>query len=362
MSLFSIFDFGFSIESRAKKSLSGFQSKVVSGNRRSTIHNPNLGWGIAIGLALTLCGTTIHAQQPTKIPTIGWAGVAASGSRIELFRRELREIGYFEHKNIKIEVRSAQDKLDRLPNTIDELLGLGVDVLVVPSTPGALAAKKATNKVPIVFIGSGDPIAAGLVDSLSRPGGNITGFTTIGSVLAGKRLELLKETVPALSRVGILWNSHDPTTAQQWKESQQPARELGLHLHSMDVSSIEHYRRAFSEAVKTRCNAVAVTHSAPFVSNQQQIVSLAAENRLPVIYPRADFVRSGGLISYGADEAEPYRRSASIVDKILKGAKPAELPIEQPTKFELVISLPTAKRIGLTIAPNVLARADRVIR
>ena len=201
-----------------------------------------------------------------------------------------------------------------------------------------------------------------MVASISRPGGNITGFTSIGSQLAGKRLEILKETVPHLSRVAVLWNSRDPTTTQQWKESQVAARELGLKLHSMDVTAPQQYRKAFSGAAKAGSNAAAVTHSAPFVSHQQEIAALAAESRLPAIYPRRDFVDSSGLMSYGGDEAEPYRRAAALLDKILKGAKPAEIPIEQPTKFELVINLKTAKQIGLTVPSNVLARADRVIR
>jgi putative ABC transport system substrate-binding protein len=275
---------------------------------------------------LLLADARYAEAQLVKIPKIGWLGYAVLGSRIELFQRELRELGYIEGKNIAIEVRSADDKLDRLPVLADELIRLKVDVLVVPSTPGALAAKNATRTIPIVFTGSGDPVAAGLVDSLSRPGGNITGFTTIGAVLAGKRLELLKEIIPNLSRVAVLWDSHDPTTAQQWNESQLPARGLGLQLHSMDVSSAEKYASAFKEATKARSAALAVTHSAPFVSNRQRIADLATKNRLPAIYSRGDFVESGGLMSYGADQTEPYRRVALIVDKILKGTKPADIP------------------------------------
>ena len=332
-------------------------------NRKSKVQNRK--WtGIFAVILTCVCGDSVVRAQQAKIPTIGWVGVShtASPPRIELFRQGLRDLGYVEDKNIKIAARFADGRLDRLPALIDELLRLEVDVLVIPSTVGALAAKKATKKTPIVFTGSGDPVAAGLVDSLSRPGGNVTGFTTIGSVLAGKRLELLKETVRNLSRVGVLWNSRDPTTAQQWKESHPPAQELGLQLYSLDVNSTEKYQSAFKDAIKARCAAVAVTHSAVFVSNQQRIATLAAENRLPAIYPRGDFVHRGGLMSYGADDAEPFRRIASMVDKILKGTRPADLPVEQPTKFELVINLKTAKQIGLTIPPNVLARADRIIR
>jgi putative ABC transport system substrate-binding protein len=237
-----------------------------------------------------------------------------------------------------------------------------VDVLLTPGTPPALAAKNATRTIPIVFYFVGDPVAAGLVDSLPRPGGNITGFTIIATVLAGKRLEILKETIPKLSRVALLWNPQDPSSAQQWKESQLPARELGLQLYSMEVSSADKYEGAFKEATKAGSGALAVTLDGLANSNQKQIAELAAKNRLPVIYARRDYVESGGLMSYGADNAEPFRRAAVLVDKILKGTKPADLPVEQPTKFELIINLKAAKQIGLTIPPNVLARADKVIK
>jgi ABC-type uncharacterized transport system substrate-binding protein len=239
-------------------------------------------------LLLILCVLpNIHfaEAQQAKLVKIGWLGVApiVSSTGIEFFRRELRDLGYIEGKNITIEVRSADNKLDRLSILADELARSKVDVLVVPSTPGALAAKNATRTIPIVFLGSGDPVAAGLVNSLARPGGNITGFTTTGSVLAGKRLELLKETVPNLSRIAVLWDSHDPTAAQQWKESQLPARELGLQLYSMEVSKADKYEEGFKEATKTYNAALAVTHSARFASNRQRIAELAAKNRLPTI-------------------------------------------------------------------------------
>ena len=203
---------------------------------------------------------------------------------------------------------------------------------------------------------------AGLVESLSRPGGQITGFTHIQTVLAGKRLELLKETVPKISRVALLWNPQDAASKRQWKESQVPARDLRLQLHSIEVSSGDKYEGAFKEATKKGSGALAVTQDALALSNQKLIADLAAKGRLPAIYPRADFVVSGGLMCYGADREEPYKRAAVFVDKILKGAKPADLPVEQSTKFELVINLKAAKQIGLTIPPNVLARADKVIR
>jgi putative ABC transport system substrate-binding protein len=233
---------------------------------------------------------------------------------------------------------------------------------VTASTAGALAAKNTTRTIPIVFYSAGDPVATGLVDSLARPGGNITGFTVISALLAGKRLELLKETIPKLSRAAVLWNPQDPGPAQQWKESQLPARELGLQLHSMEVSSADKYEDAFTQATKARSAALAVTLHTLANSNQKRIADLAARNRLPAIYPRGDYVESGGLMSYGPDQTEPYKRAAVMVDKILKGAKPADLPVEQPTKFELMINLKTAKTLGLTIPPVVMMRAEKVIK
>jgi ABC-type uncharacterized transport system substrate-binding protein len=319
---------------------------------------------LALCTMFALCFTA-QAQQQAKMPKIGFLspGSAPSNTSIELFLREFRKLGYVDGKNIAIEVRHAEDKLDRLPDLAHELVSLKVDLLLTPGGNGALALKNATRTIPIVFFGAvSDPVEAGLVDSLARPGGNITGFTTISAVLVGKRLELLKETVRKLSRVAVLWNPKNALSEQSWKQSQVPARELGLQLHSMEVSSADRYESAFQEAIKARSAALAVTQHTLANSNQKRIVNLAAKNRLPAMYYRGDFVESGGLMSYGADQDEPYRRTAVFVDKILKGTKPSDLPVEQPTKFELVINLKTAKQIGLTIAPNVLARADRVIK
>ena len=310
--------------------------------------------------------TPVVAQQQPKVPKIGWLEVRPDDSRtpFELFKRELSALGYVEGKSIVFEYRNAGTKLDRLPALADELVRLGVNLIFAVPAPAAVAAKKATRTIPIVFLGGFDPISAGLVDSLARPGGNITGFTSIISLLAGKRLELLKETVPKLSRVAALWDPQNAGSAQQWKESQLPARELRLQLHSIEVSSAERFEAAFKEATKANSNALILMESQFFYSNknQKQLAGLAAKNRLPAIYSRADFVESGGLMSYGADQAEPPRRVASMVDKILKGTKPADIPVEQPKKFELVINLKAAKQIGLTIPPNVLARADKVIK
>jgi putative ABC transport system substrate-binding protein len=305
------------------------------------------------------------AQQQAKVARIGYLVTRSSSDQspgLESFRREIRALGYIEGKNMVIEQRSAEGKLDRLPAAADELVRLRVDVIVTASTPGALAAKNATRTIPIVFTSVGDPVAAGLVDSFARPGENITGFSEISVALAGKRLELLKETIPRLSRVALLWNPRNPGSAQQWKESQLAGRELGLQLHSMEVSSNDKFNSAFNEAIKAHSAALAVTQDSLFNANPRLVTDLAAKHRLPAIYTRREFVESSGLMSYGTDRVEPYRRAAILVDKILRGAKPADLPVEQPTKFELVINLKTAKQHGLTIPAIMLARADRVIK
>ena len=304
-----------------------------------------------------------EAQQPKKLSKIGWIGTSSgSATGLESFRREILALGYVEGKNIVFESRYADNKLERLPTLAEDLVRREVDVILTGTLSGSLAAKNATKTIPIVFVISADPVAAGLVDSLARPGGNITGVTNISAVLAGKRLELLKETIPKLSRVAVLWNPQDPSPAQQWKESQVAARELGLQLHSMEVSSADKFEGAFKEAIKARSGALAVTRGPLAASNQNQIAELAAKYRLPAIYGRGDYVESGGLMSYSTNDVDQYRRAAVYIDKILKGTKPADLPVEQPMKFEFIINLKAAKQIGLTIPPNVLARADRVIR
>jgi putative ABC transport system substrate-binding protein len=309
-------------------------------------------------------GLPAQAQQSAKIPKIGWLGVrpAAPGTALELFMRELRVLGYVEGKNVVVEYRSADGKLDRLPALAEELVRLKVDVLLTPATSETLAAKNATKTIPIVFYSIADPIALGLVDSLARPGGNITGFTTISAELGGKRLELLKETVPNLSRVAVLLNPQAPSAALEWKENQLAATALKLQLYAMEVGSADKYESAFNAAIKARSNGLTVISSAFHYSNQKRITELAAKNRLPAIYPRADFVQGGGLMSYAADQTEPYKRVAVFVDKILKGTKPAEIPVEQPMRFEFIVNLIAAKQIGLTIPPNLLVRAQKVIR
>jgi putative ABC transport system substrate-binding protein len=335
-----------------------------SDNRKSKIKNPKWCWGFAIAVWLTICGAAIEAEQPAKVPTIGFLlpDTAASSIGMKVLQRELHALSYIEGKNIRFELRFADNKLDPLPALAEGLVRLQVDVLVVGTTPPALALKNATRMIPIVFFNVADPVGAGLIDSLARPGGNITGVTNIASELAGKRLELLKEAIPKLSSVAVLWNPRNAGSAQQWNESQLAARELGLQVHSMEVSSTDKFGSAFKEVIKTRSRALAVTGEPLYVSNRKQIVDLAMKNRLPAIFHRGEFVDNGGLMSYGPDLAEGFKRVAVMVDRILKGTKPADIPVEQPTKFELVVNLKTAKALGITIPPVVLARATRVVK
>ena len=301
------------------------------------------------------------AQQQTKIIKIGW--LTNSGRlRFDDYKKALRALGYIEGKNIAFEYRSAEGEPRRFPALADELVRLKVDLIVANSTTSAKAAKNATRTIPIVFTSAGDPVAVGLIDSLARPGGNLTGFSNITSELTGKRMEFLKETVPKLSRVAVLRDSRSAASTEEWKESLQLARELDLQLYSMEVSSADKFESAFKEAVKARSAALLVTGSGVNNSNHKRIADLALNHRLPAISRFGDFVDSGGLMSYGNDAAENYKRVAYLIDKILKGAKPADLPVERPTNFEFVINLKTAKQIGVTIPPSVLARVDRIIK
>jgi putative ABC transport system substrate-binding protein len=317
-----------------------------------------IGWLLITFLLIT--GYSAAAQQQGKVVKIGWLARAASATRLDLFLRELGQLGYVTGKNMAIESRNTEP--NRLSALIDELVRLKVDVIVTPGTPATLAAKNATRIIPNVFRGVADPVPTGLVDSLARPGGNITGFTEISEVLAGKRLELLKDTVPNLSRVAMLWNPQNPGNAQQWKESQLPARALGLQLHSMEVSSADKFESAFKGATKARSVALAVTAASVNNSNHKRIADLAAKHRLPAISPWKEFVASGGLMPHAGDEAERYKRVAYLIDRILKGAKPADLPVERPMGFEFNINLKTANALGLTIPPIVLMRATKVIK
>ena len=321
--------------------------------------------GFILGALLLTLGGPMRAQQQPKLAKIGellFRDRTNLGAGRQVFRDQLRELGYVEGKNVIYETRSAKGKLERFPALAEELVRLKVDVLVASSTAEALAFKNATKTIPIVFVATTDPVADGLVDSLPRPGANITGTTSVATLLSGKRLELLKETVPKLSRVAVLWNPQDPGSVQQWNESQVAERDLSLQLHSLQITSSEQLKGAFEEAAKARTAAVAVMAASLGSANLKSIADLGVIHRLPTIFERADFVASGGLMSYGPERADAYKRAAIMVHRILKGTKPADLPVEQPTKFELVINLKTAKQIGLTIPPQVLARADRVIK
>jgi putative tryptophan/tyrosine transport system substrate-binding protein len=335
-----------------------------SGNPKSKIAKPKwLGLSL-IAFVLAMCAAVAHAQQSAKIPKIGFLGSGPSSRPWhESFKREFRKLGYVDGKNVMFIHRFADTKYDRLPVLADELVRLNVDVIITPGSNDTAAAKNATKTIPIVFLGAGsDPVVLGLVDSLARPGGNLTGVSSIASELAGKRLELLKETVPKVTRVGVLWNPQNAGSTQVWKESQPAAKELNLQLHSVAVNSADQLDNEFKEAVKARSGALVVTAGALLTTNQVQIINLATKYQLPALGAGREFVANGGLMSYGTDPIERYQRAALMVEKILKGAKPADLPVEQPTKFELVINLKTAKTLGLMIPQTVLARTDRVIK
>jgi putative ABC transport system substrate-binding protein len=315
-------------------------------------------------MLLAFC-SSVEAQQATKVPRIGFLFGGSSfgySVRVEAFRQRLKELGYTEGKNIGIGYRYADGKADRLLSLATELVRLKVDVIVAPSTPSVLAGKKATSTIPIVFVSVADPVASGLVASLARPGGNVTGLTNFAPELSGKRLELLKETLPNISRVAFLWNPANPAQGLLWKETQAAAQALGLQLQSLEARSSDDFDSAFEAALRERTQALIAAPEPLINTNLQRIVEFAAKNRLPAMYAATEAVDAGGLMLYAPNYADDFRRAAFYVDKILKGANPAELPIEQPTKFELVINLKTAKQIGLTIPPNVLARADRVIK
>lgn len=306
---------------------------------------------------------TVDAQ-PQKVSRVGYlAAVSASADapRLDSFRQGLRELGYIEGRNIIIEYRHEERAFERLDALAAELVGMKIDVLVAVTTNAALAAKKAAGSIPIVFMGVTDPIAAGLVESLAHPGGNTTGITNMAAILTGKRLELLKESIPNIFRVAVLWDPHAPGSIPQWQQSQLPARDLGLQLYSMEVSSADKFEAAFKGAIDARNDAVWVTLNPLANSNQRQIAELAIKNRLPTICARGDYAENGCLIAYGPGYSTEGKDGARYVDRILKGAKPADLPVEQPTRFELVINLKTATQIGVTIPQSVLSLADKVI-
>ena len=315
-------------------------------------------------MLVALCPST-EAQQPKKFPRIGFLATVSRSNisdRVESFRQGLRELGYVEEKSIVIEWRYAEGKPDRLSGLAAELVRLKVDLIVTAGSPVTRSAKEATSTIPILMGLDPDPVGNGFVASLARPGGNITGLATLAPEISGKQLGLLKEIVPKLSRVAVLGTSTRPGNAQALRETELAAGGLGLKFQYRDVLGPNDIETAFREAKRGRAEAILLLAGPVLNSHRTQIADLAAKNRLPAISERAEFIDDGGLVVYGASITEMFRRAATYVDKILRGAKPAELPVEQPTKFELLINLKAAKRIGLTIPPNVLARADRVIR
>ena len=316
---------------------------------------------VAIIVILVGGGAMAEAQQAGRVPRIGWLMVNTS-PRSEAFRQGLRDLGYIEGQNIVIEHRNVEFKLDRLPDLASELVRFKVDLIVALEPPAARAARDATKTIPIVMRSTDDPVEAGFVASLARPGGNITGVSSISTELTGKRLELLKEVIPRLSQVAVLWDSDFPGGKVGFKEAEASARLLRLQLQSLKARVPEDFEGAFRAATKQRAQALITLRNPLIVNEKRRIADLALKSRLPVIYDDRDFVEGGGLMSYGANLADLYRRAATYVDKILKGAKPADLPVEQPMKFEFIINLKAAKQIGLTIPPNVLVRADKVIK
>jgi ABC-type uncharacterized transport system substrate-binding protein len=311
---------------------------------------------VAVQLAF---GVMAEAQQPTKIPRIGFLGAASPSSypgRISAFEEGLRDLGY---KNFVIESRYAEGKSDRLPDLAAQLVDLKVDVILATADPSVRAAKKATQTIPIVFVNTGDPVGDGFVTSLARPGGNATGLTLLYPELSSKRLELFKEAFPKISRLAVLFGSG---SVRMMNEQTIAAKALRMHVISLPVHTPDDVETAFEKAKREGAQGLLTNPSPQIAAARQRILKFAATNRLPAMYPSTEDTNAGGLMSYGPNYQEQYRRAAVYVDKILKGAKPADLPVEQPKRFELIINLKTAKQIGVTIPPNVLARADRVIK
>ena len=321
-------------------------------------------FGIALCAMLALC-TYAEAQQPVKIPRIGLLNThvaAAFTPRTEAFRQGLRDLGYVEGKNILIEYRYADGQVDRLRALADELVRLKVEIIVTAVSSSTRSARNATSTIPIVMAQDNDPVAIGVVASLARPGGNVTGLSSLAPEIGGKHLELLKEIVPKLSRVAAIGTSTGPAHAQRLKEMELAAASLQVQFQYHDVLDVKDISTAFREAGKARAGAVIVLGGPVLIAHRARVAGVAAESRLPAIFNVPDFVEDGGLMSYGANYADLYRRAATYVDKILKGAKPADLPVEQPQKFELTINLKAAKQIGLTIPQSMLYRADKVIK
>jgi putative tryptophan/tyrosine transport system substrate-binding protein len=321
---------------------------------------------VALMLDLFVALLAAEVQQAGNVPQIGYLtaqSLASVAAAREAFRQGLQELGYIEGTNIAIEYRFAEEKLERLPALAAELVRLKIDLIVAHTAPAALAAKNATTMVPIVMVGVGlDPVEAGLVESLARPGGNLTGLTSYGVQLSQKRLELLKDIVRPGSRVAVLWDGANPGNRRQMQEAETAARPLGLTVQSWEVQGTEGFERVFAAMTQERPGALYVAGGPLMDANRKRIADFALQNRLPSVYEWRGAVEDGGLMSYGRRGADMNRRAAVYVDKILKGAKPADLPVEQPMTFELVINLTTAQALGLTIPPTLLFQADEVIR
>jgi len=321
--------------------------------------------GFLLGAMLLATSFSAEAQQTKKVPRVGFLSVGSATSmsaRVEAFRRGLREQGYVEGQNIVVEYRYAEDKLDRLREFAAELAKLKVDVIVSGGTIATRPAKEAAGTIPIVLAYEADPVRTGLVASLSRPGGNVTGLTSNAEELNGKRLELLKEAIPKLSRVAVIRNPAMPTAADALKEAEVAAQSLGLQLQPLEVQGPNDLEGVFQAANKGRAGALMTIGDPVTFTHRKRVADLALKNRLATIHGQIQFAEAGGLIVYGPNDADMYRRAATFVDKILKGAKPADLPVERPVKFDLIINLKTAKQIGITIPPNLLVRANKVIR
>ena len=319
-----------------------------------------------LGSAAAAWPRAARAQQTAKIPRIGFlvSGLAVNPHLPEAFRRGLRDLGYVEGRNLVIEYRGAEGKPERFPALAAELVALKVDVIVAGNVPQAMAAMHATSTLPIVFAAAADPVASGLVTSLARPGGNVTGLSLMFPELVAKWLELLKQAVPGASRVALLWQPGvigERTERDILMEAEAAARALGVRLQVVEVRGPDDFDRAFSDITKARTDALAVMSTPTFFGERRRLLDLAAKNRLPTAFAYREYLDAGGLIAYGPNVADLYRRTATYVDKILKGAKPAYLPVEQPTKFELVINLKTAKALGLTVSDKLIALADEVI-
>jgi len=325
------------------------------------------GLAFALAVSLTLVPLAAEGQESGKVPRIGWlsANMAVNPHMREAFIRGLRDLGYVEGRDVVIEYRDAKGKFERLPALAADLVALKVDVIVAGATLQALAAKQATTTIPIVFIAAGDPVSSGLVTSLAWPGGNVTGLSLLFPELVGKRLELLKQVVPGVTRVAFLWQPGaigERTEQDVLKEADVAGRTLGLRLQSLEARGPADLERAFSDMTRARVGALTLSSSTMFQSEKRRLVDLAAKNRLPRVYGFREYVEAGGLMSYGANAPDLFRRGATYVDRTLKGAKPGDLPVEQPTKFDLVINLKAAKALNLTIPQSVLLWADEVIQ